>query len=56
VGIRVNDDIGHNFQKKKGLRQGDPLSPILFNIVADMLGILIARAKEDGKVGGLNHI
>jgi hypothetical protein len=33
--------------------QGDPLSPILFNIVADMLAILIARAKEDGQVGGL---
>jgi hypothetical protein len=53
VGIRVNDDIGHYFQTMKGLRQGDPLSPILFNIVADMLAILIARAKEDGQVGGL---
>jgi hypothetical protein len=53
VGIRVNDDIGHYFQTRKGLRQGDPLSPILFNIVADMLAILIARAKEGGQVGGL---
>jgi hypothetical protein len=53
VGIRVNDDIGHNFQTRKGLRQGDPLSPILFNIVADMLAILIARAKEAGQIGGL---
>jgi hypothetical protein len=53
VGIRVNNDIGHYFQTLKGLRQGDPLSPILFNIVADMLAILIARAKEDGQVGGL---
>jgi hypothetical protein len=53
VGIRVNDDIGHYFQTKKGLRQGDPLSPMLFNIVVDMLAILIARAKEDGQVGGL---
>jgi hypothetical protein len=26
---------------------------MLFNIVADMLAILIARAKEDGQVGGL---
>ena len=53
VGIRVNDDIGHYFQTLKGLRQGDPLSPVLFNIVADMLAVLITRAKEDGQVGGL---
>jgi hypothetical protein len=53
VGINVNNDIGHYFQTKKGLRQGDPLSPNLFNIVADMLAILIARAKEDGQVSGL---
>jgi hypothetical protein len=33
VGICVNDDIGHYFQTLKGLRQGDLLSPILFNIV-----------------------
>ena len=53
VGIRVNDDIGHYFQTKERLRQGGPLSPILFNIVADMLAILIAQAKEDGQIGGL---
>jgi hypothetical protein len=47
VGVKVNDDIGHYFQTYKGLRQGDPISPILFNLVADMLAILIARAKED---------
>jgi hypothetical protein len=48
IGIRVNDDIGHYFQTRKGLRQGDPLSPMLFNIVVDMLEILITWAKEDG--------
>src|SRR6266542_5737705 len=53
VAIKVNDQICHYFQTRKGLRQGDPLSPILFNIVVDMLAILIARAKEDGQVGGL---
>jgi hypothetical protein len=50
----VNDDIGHYFQTRRGLRQGDPLSPILFNIVADMLAIMIKRAKEDGQVSGLD--
>jgi hypothetical protein len=48
VGIRVNEDIEHYFQMRKGLRQGDPLSPIIFNIIADMLVIIINRAKEDG--------
>ena len=53
VAIKVNDDVGRNFQTKKGLRQGDPLSPILFNIVADMLAIIIERAKSDGQIVGV---
>jgi hypothetical protein len=52
--IKVNDDIGHYFQTKKGPRQGDPMSPILFNIVADMLAVLIQRAKDDGQISGHN--
>ena len=53
VGIEINDDIGHYFQTKKGLRQGDPMSPILFNIMVDMLSILIKRAKNDGQIKGV---
>jgi hypothetical protein len=53
VAIKVNDDTGHYFQTKKGLRQGDPLSPMLFNIVADMLAIMIERAKIDGQIEGV---
>jgi hypothetical protein len=42
VGVKVNDNIGQYFQtKNKCLRQGDLLSPLLFNLVADMLAILI---------------
>jgi hypothetical protein len=41
VGIKVNDDIGHYFETKKGLRQGDQLSPTLFNRITDMLAILM---------------
>jgi hypothetical protein len=53
VGIKVNNDICHYFQTKKGLRHGDPLYPMIFNIAADMLVVLIARAKDDDEIGGL---
>ena len=53
IAINVNDDVGHFFKTRKGIRQGDPLSPLLFNIVADMLAILINRAKVDGQISGV---
>ena len=53
MAINVNDEIGPYFQTKKGLRKGDPLSPILFNIVADMLTLLINRAKANDQVNGV---
>jgi len=53
VAVKVNSEIGRYFQTKKGLRQGDPLSPILFNLVVDMLAIFIARAKADEQLQGL---
>ncbi|WVZ49622.1 hypothetical protein U9M48_000963 [Paspalum notatum var. saurae] len=46
VAVNVN---GQNDQEG----QGDPLSPILFNIAADMLAIIINRAKSEGKVNGV---
>jgi hypothetical protein len=57
VVISVNDDTGYYFQTRKGLRQGDLLSPMLFNIVADMLAILIKHAKSDGQIEGvISHL
>ena len=53
VGIKINDQVGNNFQTHRGVRQGNPLSPILFNIVVDMLAILINRAKRDGQINGV---
>jgi hypothetical protein len=53
VGIKINDQVGPNFQTKKGLRQGDPLSLLLFNIVVDMLAILINRTKNEGHINGV---
>jgi hypothetical protein len=53
VAIIVNDDVGRYFHTLKGLRQGDPLSPMLLNIVADMLAIMIEHPKVDGIIEGV---
>jgi hypothetical protein len=39
--------------KQKRAQTGDPLSPILFNIMVDLLKVLISRAKLDEQFEGL---
>jgi hypothetical protein len=53
VEIKVNNDTSHYFRTKKGLRQGDPLSSMLFNNMADMLAIIIEHSKIDGQIKGV---
>jgi hypothetical protein len=53
VGIKINDQVGPNFQTRKDVRHGDPLSPILFNIVVDITAILFNRAKTEGQISGV---
>lgn len=53
VAVKVNDEIGSFFQTHEGLRQGDSLSPLLFDIAADALPLLIHRAGESDLVRGL---
>lgn len=47
------------------MRQGDPLSPLLFNLVADALGVMLQKAVSRGHIngvlkdlipGGISHI
>jgi hypothetical protein len=52
-GIKIKDEIGNFFQTKKSLRQGDPLSPVLFNMVADMLAIFISISRNAKQFKGL---
>lgn len=35
--VKINDSIGSYFKSKKGVRQGDPLSPLPFNLAVDCL-------------------
>lgn len=53
VSINVNNEQDHYFRTYKGLRQGDPLSPLLFNIVEDALDIMLQSAKRTGRLRGL---
>lgn len=53
VGIKVNDTIGPYFKTHKGLRQGDAMSPLLFDIAADALAIILDKAKQHGFVKGV---
>ena len=37
VGIKINNTESDFFLAGKGLKQGDPISPLLFNLVVDVL-------------------
>ena len=57
VSVKVNNKIGTYIKSYKGVRQGGPLSPILFNFVADCLTRMIHKAQENNLVIGLiSHI
>ena len=58
MGVKVNDNIGKFFKTFKGLRQGDSLSPLLFDLAIDALAIIMDRARNEGFIKGVltyNH-
>jgi hypothetical protein len=51
--IRVNEENSPYFKRGKGLRQGDPLSPFLFNLVLDIFSRMLVKAVANGHITGL---
>lgn len=53
VCVRINEENSKYFITGKGLRRGDPLSPLLFNIVVDVFTKMLIKAARRGLVQGL---
>eukprot|EP00253_Pinus_taeda_P014695 PITA_14695 len=51
--VLINGSTSQFFHSERGLRQGCPLSPLLFLIVMDALSRLIDSAKRSGEFSGL---
>lgn len=49
--VLVNGELSDTIKLQKGLRQGDPLSPLLFVIVMDCLAAIFNKAVELGILG-----
>ena len=51
--VRINDENSSFFRAGKGLKHGDPSSPILFNLVADVFSKMLSKAAYAGLIRGL---
>jgi hypothetical protein len=65
VCININGKNGSYFKTHRRLRPRDPLSPLVFNLVADALAYIMEQAKDKGHTrgvvphlveGGLTHL
>jgi hypothetical protein len=46
--VLLNGVLGKSLAYKRGVRQGDPMSPLLFVLVADLLQCIIKKAHNQG--------
>ncbi|KAL4347618.1 hypothetical protein GQ457_17G007830 [Hibiscus cannabinus] len=53
ISVLVNGVPSKKFNIKRGLRQGCPLSPLLFNLVGEALSALLHKALEAGVLKGV---
>jgi hypothetical protein len=43
--ISINGEVGPYFRNKREVRQGGPISPLLFDFVADALDAILSKAR-----------
>jgi hypothetical protein len=55
VGLTINNEEGEFFHTRKELRQGDPLSPLLFNLVVDVLIKMFKKVVVEKLIRGLGN-
>jgi hypothetical protein len=53
LGILVNGEESPYFKPGKGLRQGDPLSLFLFNLVGDVFSRMLDKSVQGGLIQGV---
>ena len=53
MSIKLNNENGPYFKSHKGVRQGDPHSPFLFNIAVETLSKLVHNAQKQKLLVGL---
>jgi hypothetical protein len=53
ISVKINNVMGPYFQSAKGVRQGDPLSPFLFNSAVQCLTKMVLEAQANGLLTGL---
>lgn len=51
--VKVNGNLSEFFSPKRGLRQGDPLSPYLFLLCAEGFSALLQEAEQNGSIKGV---
>ncbi|XP_017245737.2 uncharacterized protein LOC108217416 [Daucus carota subsp. sativus] len=53
ISVLVNGSPSKEFEPGRGLRQGDPLSPLLFNLAGEVLSAMLTKAAGKGIFSGI---
>ena len=51
--VKINNVRGRDFASRRGVRQGDPFSPFLFNLATENLANMIDQPQGNGLIVGL---